>query len=117
MKAYEAFSSWATMVIGHLLGAWVADPASALPGQRQVGLRRHALADADHQATDGLADRRGRGRHQAPLGGFLDLGLAALARLVEIDHRNHVLLTSFLISLRRPRPPRRPRRGIGRCRS
>src|SRR4051794_34074404 len=56
MKAYEAFSSWVRSAIG-----WpcLSEPRPVLAGPDggEGLLRREALAELDHRAADGLAER------------------------------------------------------------
>src|SRR6266496_1317852 len=94
MKAYEAFSSWATMVTGVSPG-WGAGRPLAGPGQLQTGLRRDPLAHRDDAAANRPADGHAAVVEQTLARQLVDQSLLALARqlishLIEV-HRSHLL--------------------------
>src|SRR6187549_2360520 len=102
MKAYAAFSSWATMVTRgspKVRGSWL----SPLSGPSQLGrwLRGDPLTERDDASTDGPADGRAGGRGAPFDRGLLDRPLLTFARDVEREHDlrlhgYHLLSSSFV---------------------
>jgi len=102
MKAYEAFSSWATMVTV-VISSWGSRPGpSAGPDRLECGLRRETGADPDESVADRLAEGHGWLAGPTQELGRRDLSLDPLPCQLPVQlgcqqHRYHLL--SFVLGV------------------